>query len=91
MHLKLLQTKKSKKAEATADLIDNKNADEITKVSRSSSQNRSEAVEGKNENIVFDRPKKEINIQSQPAKFTTKNWIETNDDSCGTCNTSSQI
>ena len=28
---------------------------------------------------------------NQQSKFRTKNWVETNDDSCGTYNTNSQI
>ena len=28
---------------------------------------------------------------NQQSKFRTKNWVETNDDSCGTYNTDSQI
>ena len=31
------------------------------------------------------------NKPNQPSKFRTKNWVETNDDSCGTYNTNSQI
>ena len=31
------------------------------------------------------------NTPNQPSKFRTKNWIEKNDESCGTCNTNSQI
>ena len=26
------------------------------------------------------------NTPNQPSKFKTKTWVETNDDSCGTCN-----
>ena len=28
---------------------------------------------------------------NQPTKFRTKNWVEINDESCGTCNTNIQI
>ena len=28
---------------------------------------------------------------NQPTKFSTKNWVEINDDSRGTCNTNSQV
>ena len=31
------------------------------------------------------------NIPNQPTTFRTKNWVEINDDSCGTYNTNSQI
>ena len=31
------------------------------------------------------------NTPNQPAKFRTKNWVQINDDSCGTYNTNSQI
>ena len=31
------------------------------------------------------------NTTNQPIKFRTKNWIEINDDACGTYNTNSQI
>ena len=31
------------------------------------------------------------NTPSQPTKFRTKNWIEINDDACGTYNKDSQI
>ena len=56
MHLKLLQKKKKKKerklkkiAVATADLIANKIADKITKVSKASPQNNSETVTNEEE------------------------------------------
>ena len=46
MHLKLLQKEQFKKtAEATGDIIGNKNADRITKVSKTSPQNNSETNE----------------------------------------------
>ena len=50
MHLKLLQKSNSETAEATGDLIGNKIADKITKVSRGSPQNTSETVESETEN-----------------------------------------
>ena len=31
------------------------------------------------------------NTPNQPTKFATKNWVEINDESCGTYNTNSQI
>ena len=31
------------------------------------------------------------NTPNQPSKFTTKNWVEINDDSLGTHNTNSQV
>ena len=31
------------------------------------------------------------NTQNQSSNFRTKNWVELNDDSCGTHNTNSQI
>ena len=31
------------------------------------------------------------NTSNQPSKFRMKNWVEINDDSCGTNNTNSQI
>ena len=31
------------------------------------------------------------NTPNQPSKFRTKNWVETNDDLYGRCETSSQI
>ena len=55
MHLKLLQKSNSKTAEATGDLIGNKIADKITKVSRGSPQNTSETVESETENTWFNR------------------------------------
>ena len=30
------------------------------------------------------------NTPDQPSRFRTKNWVEVNDDSCGTYNTNSQ-
>ena len=41
-----------KPAEATGDLIDNKIADKITKISRNSQQNNSEAVTNKNDKKI---------------------------------------
>ena len=48
MHLKLLQ----KKAEATDDLIDNKIANEITKVSKNSSENNLETIIKENDKEI---------------------------------------
>ena len=31
------------------------------------------------------------NKSNQPSKLRTKNWFEINDESCGTCNTNSEI
>ena len=31
------------------------------------------------------------NKSNQPSKFKTNTWFETNDESCGTCNTNSEI
>ena len=31
------------------------------------------------------------NTPNQPSKFRTKNWVDINDDDCGTYNTNSQI
>ena len=31
------------------------------------------------------------NAPNQPPKLKTKNWVEVNFDSCGTCDTNSQI
>ena len=31
------------------------------------------------------------NTSNQPTKFRTKNWVEINDDACGTYSTNSQI
>ena len=31
------------------------------------------------------------NTPNQPSKFRTKNWVEVNDESCGTYNVNSQI
>ena len=31
------------------------------------------------------------NTQNQPTEFWTKNWVEINDESCGTYNTNNQI
>ena len=55
MHLKLLKT-----VEATGGLAGNKIADKITKASRNSPENSSEAVENETENIGFDREIKHI-------------------------------
>ena len=50
MHLKLPQ-----KEEATVDLIGNKIADKITKISRSLPQNNSEMIRNETENIKHDK------------------------------------
>ena len=56
IYLKLLQKEQMKKtAEATGDLIGNKIAIKITKVSRNPPQNNSRTVECETENIGFDR------------------------------------
>ena len=56
VHLKLLQKRGIQKiAEATGDLIGNKIADKIIKVSRTSPQNNSETVTNGEENIALDR------------------------------------
>ena len=56
VHLKLLQKRGIQKiAEATGDLIGNKIADKIIKVSRTSPQIDSETVTNGEENIALDR------------------------------------
>ena len=56
IQLKLLQKEQFKNAaEARGDLIGNKIADKITKVSRRSPQNSSEKVESETVNIRFDK------------------------------------
>ena len=56
MHLKLIQKRAIQKtAEATDDLIGNRIADKITKVSRASPQNSSETVTNEVENIEHER------------------------------------
>ena len=56
MHLKLIQKRAIQKtAEATDDLIGNRIADKITKVSRASPQNSSETVTNEEENIEHER------------------------------------
>ena len=47
----------SKNSRSTSDLIGNKIADKVTKVSRSSPNNSSETVKSKTENIGYDRVK----------------------------------
>ena len=32
-----------------------------------------------------------VNTSNQPSKFKTKNWVEINDESRGTCNTNGHI
>ena len=59
-----------KTVEATGDLIDNKISDNITKVSRSSPQNSSEAVKRETENVGFDREiPKERYLQKKDSKL----------------------
>ena len=56
MHLKLIQKRAIQKtAEATDDLIGNRIADKITKVSRASPQNSSETVTNEVEKIEHER------------------------------------
>ena len=56
MLLKLIQKGQfNKTAEATGDLIGDKIANKITKVSRTSAQNNSEAVTNETENNKLDR------------------------------------
>ena len=56
MHLKLIQKRAIQKtAEATDDLIGNRIADKIAKVSRASPQNSSETVTNEVENIEHER------------------------------------
>ena len=52
MHIKLLQNNDSKTAETTGDLIGNKIADRITKISKTSPKNNSETNE---EEILRER------------------------------------
>ena len=52
MHIKLLQKKNYKRAEATSDLISNKIADKITKPSSTSPEKSSESVKSE---TGFDR------------------------------------
>ena len=83
-----------KAAEETGNLIGNKIADKIIKVSRSLPQNSSETVESETE-IPVNGISKMISLLDkspyQPFKFSTKNWTEINDDSRGTYNINSQI
>ena len=51
-----------KTAQATGDLVGNKIADKITKVSRTLLQNNSETVESETENIGFDKEYKKKHI-----------------------------
>ena len=55
-----------KPAEATGDLIDNKIADKITKISRNSQQNNSEAVTNKNDKKYL---KKYIYLQKKTRNY----------------------
>ena len=81
-----------KTAEATGDLIGSKTAEKITKVTKTLQQNNSETV--------TNEPNKEIRKErymcyiinvlhktpNQPSKFSTKNWVEINDNSLRTYN-----
>ena len=56
MHLKLLQKELFRRtAEANDDFIGSKTVDDITKVSKRSTQSSSEKVESETENTKFDR------------------------------------
>ena len=67
MHIKLLQKEYFKKtAEATGDLIGNKIADKITKVSRNSQQNNSKTVTNEND--------KEIHKERYTSPEKTRNY-----------------
>ena len=84
-------------------MIVNKIADEIKKVLKNLQQNNSEIVtkEYLRKDMYLRKEYKIIdemrfinfldNTPSQPTKFRTKNWIEINDDACGTYNKDSQI
>ena len=91
-----------KAAEATGDLMRNKIADRITKVSKNSQQNNSETVTNENdkeipkERYISPEERQKImnwldNAPNQLTKFMTKNWVEINDDARGTYNKDSQI
>ena len=60
--LKLLQKVIQKTAEATGDLIGNKNADKITKVSKNAQQNNLESVTNENDIYVQKKGKKLLMI-----------------------------
>ena len=84
-------------------MIVNKIADEIKKVLKNLQQNNAEIVtkEYLRKDMYLRKEYKIIdemrfinfldNTPSQPTKFRTKNWIEINDDACGTYNKDSQI
>ena len=84
-------------------MIVKKIADEIKKVLKNLQQNNSEIVtkEYLRKDMYLRKEYKIIdemrfinfldNTPSQPTKFRTKNWIEINDDACGTYNKDSQI
>ena len=55
--LKLLQKVFQKTAEATGDLIGNKNADKITKVSKNAQQNNLESVTNENDKDIYFQKK----------------------------------
>ena len=55
--LKLLQKVIQKTAEATGDLIGNKNADKITKVSKNAQQNNLESVTNENDKDIYFQKK----------------------------------
>ena len=55
MHLKLLEKEAEAEAVATGDLIGNKSADKITKVSKFSPQNNTETVTNEEESIGLNR------------------------------------
>ena len=62
-----------KKAEATGDLIDNKIADKITKVSRTSPQNSSKSLKNETENIGIDR---EIPKEKHVSPYIRQKFID---------------
>ena len=84
-------------------MIVKKIADEIKKVLKNLQQNNSEIVtkEYLRKDMYLRKEYKIIdemrfinfldNTPSQPTKFRTKNWIEINDDACGTYKKDSQI
>ena len=67
-----------KSAEVIGHLVGNKIADEITKVSRTSSQNSLEAVESEPENTLFDKqiPKKRYVSPESRQKITDNLTLE---------------
>ena len=66
MRLKPLQKEQLKKAEATSNLISNKIADKITKVSKISPQNNSETITNEHDKEV---PIKYICLQKKDRKL----------------------